>query len=168
MNGRFSDIRGAAVRARQRFPDHEVDVAYPVCLPVYELRLRLTVMTSHDLSTTARFILQLTNLRPTAPNEIGNLLGLSVDFVKTAVVELLSAELVTQQLDLRLAITGKGCTLLAKGGRSVRPGNIHVKVPFDPLVRRIADVGLDKLLDRNIVRNNADYIVPIGPKTTET
>ena len=156
--------RSAAVRARQRFPDHSVEVVYPVCLPIYELRLRMTVMTSHDLTTTARFILQLSNLRSMPPDEISKLLGLPSEFVKSAAVELLSGELIEQRVDLGLSITEKGREILAKGGRSIRPGNMHLRIPFDPLTRRSADIGLDRLLDRDVVRKNGDYIVPTSPK----
>ena len=70
-----SDFKSVSARAAQRFPDHKVDIAYAVCIPVYELRLKATVMSEHDLSTPARFILQLLSLKVTNPHEIGRLLG---------------------------------------------------------------------------------------------
>ena len=164
MTDRGNDIKSITARARQRFPDHKVDIAYPVCLPIYELRLRATVMSAHDLSTTARFILQLSSLNVIQPKEIARLLGLADNYVKNAAAELLSAELIEQRSDLGLAITKKGQEILHRGGRSIRPGNRHFAVPYDPLVRKVVDIRLDRLLDRDVVRKKGDYIVPVGPK----
>ena len=159
-----SDIKSVAARARHRFPDHKVDVAYPVCLPVYELRLRVTVMAGHDLSATARFILQLSGLNVTHPKEIGRLLSLPDEYVRRAAAELLSADLIEQGPDLGLSITEQGRQALQQGGRTFRPGNRHITVPYDPLVKKIVDIDRDQLLDRDVVRKNGDYIAPTGPR----
>lgn len=159
-----SEIRSVTARVGQRFPDHKVDIAYPVCLPVYELRLKAIVMSEHDLSTSARFILQLLSLNVTNPQEVGRLLGLSGAYVKSAAAELLSAELINQKPDLTLAITKQGEEILQRGGRSLKPGNRHFAVPYDPLIRKIVDIGLDRLLGRDLVRKNGAYILPTSPK----
>ena len=158
------DIKSVTARARQRFPDHKVDLAYPVCLPVYELRLRVTVMSGHDLSATARFILQLSGLNVTQPKEIGRLLSLPDEYVRRAAAELLSADLIEQRPDLGLSITKQGRQALQQGGRTFRPGNRHITIPYDPLVKRIVDIDRGQLLDRDVVRKNGDYIVPTGPR----
>ena len=80
-------------RVKRQFPDHRVDVAYSVCLPVYELRLRVTEMAEHALSTAARFVLQLANLEVIQPSEIGRVLGLQDSFVTSAAAELLGESL---------------------------------------------------------------------------
>ena len=159
-----SDINSVTARAGQRFPDHKVDIAYPVCLPIYELRLKATVMVEHDVSTSARFFLQLLGLNVTSPQEIGRLLGLTDDYVRSVAAELLSAELVKQKIDLTLSITEQGEEILRRGGRSIRPGNRHFAIPYDPLVRKVVDITLDRLLDREVVRKNGDYILPTSPK----
>ena len=159
-----SDIKSVIARAGQRFPDHTVDIAYQVCLPVYELRLKATVMADHDLSTPARFVLQLVGLNVIDSQEIGRLLGLPDAQVKGAAAELLGADLITQRPDLSLRITKQGEGILQRGGRSIRPGNRHFAVPFDPSVRKVVDIGLDRLLDREVLRKNGDYILPTGPK----
>ena len=159
-----SDINSVAARAGQRFPDHKVDMAYTVCLPIYELRLKATVMAEHEVSTSARFMLQLLGLNVTSPQEIGRLLGLTDAYVKSVAAELLSAELINQKTDLTLSITKQGEEILQRGGRSIRPGNRHFAIPYDPLVRRVVDIALDRLLDRDIVRKNGDYILPTSPK----
>lgn len=158
------DIKSVTARARQRFPDHKVDVAYPVCLAVYELRLRITVMSGHDLSTTARFILQLSGLDVTQPKEIGRLLSLPDEYVRRAAAELLSADLIEQMPDLGLSITKQGRQALQQGGRTFRPGNRHITVPYDPLVKKIVDIDRNQLLDRDVLLANGDYIVPTGPR----
>ena len=158
------DIKSVTARARQRFPDHKVDMAYPICLPIYELRLRVTVMASHDLTATARFILQLTGLSVTQPKEVGRLLSLPDDYVKRAAAELLSADLIEQRPNLGLSITVQGRQALQQGGRTLRPGNRHITVPYDPLTKKIVAIERDRLLDRNEVLKNGDYIVPTGPR----
>ena len=121
-------------------------------------------MSGHDLSTPARFILQLLSLNVTQPKEIGRLLSLPDDYVKGAAAELLSAELIEQRPDLRLSITKQGQEILQRGGRSIRPGNRHIAVPYDPLVRKVVDISLDRLLNRDVLRKNGAFIVPTGPK----
>ena len=56
------DQASIIARVKRRFPDYEIDLSFPVCLPVYELRLRLTVLAEHRLSSVARFVLQLVDL----------------------------------------------------------------------------------------------------------
>ena len=151
-------------RAKWKYPDHMVDAVFPVCLPVYELRIRVTEMAEHNLSTSARFILLLSNLSVTQPAEIGRLLGLSDDYVKSATVELLSDNLVVQRIDLGIEITDRGNEVLRAGGRSLRPRNRHPKVPYDYLTGRIIHINVDRLLDRDFVRKNGLFVVPAKPR----
>ena len=151
-------------RAKRRYPDHQVDAVFPVCLPVYELRIRVTEMMEHDLSTSARFILRLVNLSVTHPKEIGRLLGLSDDYVISAAVELLTANLVIQKPNLGLEITEIGSEVLNAGGRALRPRNRHPKVPYDYLTRRIIHIEVGQLLDRDSVRENGLFVVPAKPR----
>ena len=85
-----------ATRAKRRFPDHKVDVPFEVCLPVYEVRLKVTEIAEDDLSTPARFMLRLSDLGTTQPEDVGRLLGISQTYVAGAAVELLGQDLVTQ------------------------------------------------------------------------
>ena len=146
-------------RARRRYPDHRLDVSYPVCLPVYELRLRVTELREHELSTTARFILQLVNLGVRSPNEIGSIFGLSENYVAGAAVELLEADLVFQDSRSDIAMTNLGRKVLKDGGRWWKPRNWHVKVPYDPLTKRIADLDVEQLRDRELLRKEGHFIV---------
>ena len=66
------------------------------------LRLTLTVLAEHEISTAARYILRLAGLGPTPPTEFSRLLGLPEKFVAGAAAELLGGELVTQRPDLKL------------------------------------------------------------------
>ena len=85
-------------------------------------------------------------------------------YIKRAAAELLGADLITQKPDLSLSITRNGEEVLQRGGRSIRPGNRHFAVPYDPLIRKVVDISLDRLLDRDVVRKNGEYILPTGPK----
>ena len=104
------DIAIAMARARRRFPGWDVDACYPICWPVYIVRLTLTVLEEHEISTVARYILRLTGLEPRQPAELSRLLGLSQKFVAGAAAELIGGELAVQRPDLNLEITERGQT----------------------------------------------------------
>ena len=46
-----NELDEVAARAKRRFPDHKVDVPFRVCLPVYDLRLKVTEVAEDELST---------------------------------------------------------------------------------------------------------------------
>ena len=164
MNNPRNEINDVAARAKRRFPDHRVDCVFHVCLPVYELRLKVTEIVEDDLSTPARFVLHLSNLNVTQPAEIGKLLGISDQYVAGAAAELLGENLVAQWPDLRIGITDRGKQVLSDGGKTRRPRNKHFKVPYDPLVKKIMDIDLELLLDRDDVRKDGLFIAPTGPR----
>ena len=157
----YADV---VARAHRRFPDHKVDVAFPVCLPVYELRLRVVEMAEHELSASARFILQLSNLGVAQPSELGKLLGLTGRYVVEAAAELLNDGLVAQRPDLGIEITDKGREILRSGGRSLRPRNRHPRVPYDFLTKRIIDIDTKRLLEGTIARKEGLFVVPAKPR----
>lgn len=159
-----SEITATAARAGSRFTDHKVEIAYRVCLPVYEVRLRVIEMAEHSLSTTARFILQLVDLRVEQPSEIGRLLGLEHRYVVDAAAELLSGEFARQHPDLRLEITESGKEAVAKGGRALRPKNRHPQIAYDPLMKRVADVDTRELLSHREVQGDGQFVVQVGPR----
>ena len=164
MRLRDTEHSAVASRAKRRFPDHKLDVAYGVCLPIYELRLKVTEMAEHDLSTAARFILQLASLGIAQPAEIGKLLGLQDSYLSSAAAELLGESLAVQRPDNGLEVTDGGKELLMAGGRSLRPRNRHPRVPYDPLTKAIADIDIERLLDRNAVRKEGLFVVPAKPR----
>ena len=151
-------------RAHRRFPDYKIDIAFQACLPVYEIRLRVVEMAEHELSTSARFILQLTNLGVSQPAEFGKLLGLSSRYVAEAAAELLNDGLVAQRPDLGLEITDMGREILRTGGRSLRPRNRHPRVPYDYLTKRIIDVETKRLLEGNVARKDGLFVIPAKPR----
>ena len=150
----------AVARAQRRFDGYKVDVAYPICWPVYSIRLTLTVMAEQELSTVARYILRLCGLDVSAPQEFGRLLGLPENFTVSAAAELLGAELVVQQYDGKLAITDQGRQTLLNGGRSWRPRREHIRTPYDPLTRKVLDMSVTGLLHRDLVKKNGTFVVP--------
>ena len=165
MSNSRNELVDVVARAKRRFPDHRLDGdAFPVCLPVYELRIKVTEVAEDDLSTPARFALQLSNLNITQPTEIGRLLGLSDTYVAGAATELLNGNLVVQWPDRGIRITDYGKQVLGAGGKTRRPRNRHIKVPYDPLTKRIIDVDIGLLLDRDFVRKNGLFVAPTNPR----
>ena len=160
MDSRRHEMTVAVARAQRRFEGYKVDVAYPICWPVYSIRLTMTVMAEQELSTVARYILQLSNSGVSAPLEFGRLLGLPDNFTVSAAAELLGAELVVQQYDGQLAITDHGRQTLLNGGRSWQPRREHMRIPFDPLTRRVLDISVRGLLHSDLVRKNGTFVVP--------
>ena len=159
-----SELGTAAARAKRRFPDHRLDVVYRVCLPVYEVVLKVTEMAESELSTTARFVLQLTNLGVGQAVEIGRLMGLNSGDVVTAAAELLGGNLVAQGPDREMDITEEGRRILANGGRALRPRNRHPRVAYDPVAKRVIYMEIEKLLAREDVRKRGAFVVPTGPR----
>lgn len=158
------EIATAMARAKRRFPGYEVDACYSICWPVYAVRLTLTVLAEHEISTAARFILRLAGLGPTPPAEFGRLLGLPERFVAGAAAELLAGELSAQRPDLHLEITGKGKEVLANGGRAWSPRREYMQVPFDPLTRRVLDIDANGLLYLDTVQKEGLFVLPAGDK----
>ena len=159
-----NELDEVAARAKRRFPDHKVDIPFHVCLPVYELRLKATEITEDDLSTPARFILQLSNLNVTQPAEISRLLGLPPNYVASAAAELLGENLVAQSPLLSIGITDAGRKVLRDGGKTLRPRNTHFRIPYDPLTKRIFDIDVEELSDRDDVRKNGLFVLPTKPR----
>ena len=164
MNNTENEIVAVSARVKRRFPDHILDIAFPACLPVYEVSLTITTMVEDRLSTTARFVLRLLNGGITHPEEIGKLLGLPISYVAAAASELLGKELAVQRPDLKMELTVLGKTCLADGGISLRPRNLTLNVPYDALTKRILDINTDLLLDRDVVRKQGLFIVRAKPR----
>ncbi len=164
MNTTHDELSDVAARAKRRFPDHKVDVPFRVCLPVYELRLKVTEIAEDNLSTPARYVLRLSNLKVTQPAEIGRMLGMSQNYVASAAAELLGENLVTQSPGAGIGITDPGRQVLRNRGRTMRPRNKHIRVPYDPLTRRILDMDVQQLLDRDEVRKDGLFIPSTSPR----
>lgn len=164
MSGVESEVGAAVVRARRQFGDHHLDVAYRVCLPVYEVTLRVTEMAESDLSTTARFALQIVRIDVASPEEIGRLMGLEPHDIASAAAELLAANLVVQRADREIEITEEGKRVLRDGGRTFRPRHRHPKVPYDAVTRSILNIDIERLRHRDEVRKNGLFVAPVGPR----
>ena len=164
MTKQRDEIAAAMGRAKRRFPGYEADACYPVCWPVYAVRLTLTVLAEHEISTVARYILRLVGSEPRQPAELGRLLGLPDKFVAGAAAELLGGELAAQRPDLHLEITGKGREVLANGGRSWSPQREYMHVPFDPITRQVLDIDTRVLLYSDNVQKDGLFALPAGDK----
>lgn len=165
MTSHRNDLFDIAARAKRRYPDHRMDGGpFQVCLPVYELRLKVTEVAESELSTPARFVLQLASLGIAQPDEIAKLLGLTDIYVAGAAAELLAGDLVSQGPDRSIQLTERGEQVLGTGGKIWRPRNGHIKVSYDPLTKRVIDLDPTQLLDRDIVRKDGLFVVPTKPQ----
>ena len=164
MAGFEGEIGAAVLRAKRQFPDHRPEVAYRVCLPVYELTLKVTEMAAGDLSTIARFVLQLAQAGIAATEEIGRLMGVDAGDVVSAAAELLAANLIVQRGDGGMEVTEDGRSVLRDGGRTLRPRNRYPKVPYDAATRNIVNMDIGRLLNREGVRKRGLFVAPVGPR----
>ena len=164
MSNSRNDLVSVTSRAKRRFPDYTLDNVYPVCVPIYELRLLVTTLSEDSLSTPARFILRLVNAGVGHPDEISRNLGLSSAYVAEAASELLGNELAVQGMDNSLNLTDAGIQCLRDGGSTLRPRKLSLSVPFDPLTKRVLDMSTDILLDRDVVRKNGMFVIPVNPR----
>ncbi len=155
-----------AARSRREFPGHRVDSIYPVCWPVYRVRLTVTAMAQIELATTARYILRLVNLGPVGATELARLMGLPEKYILGAAADLLRDDLLTQRpADLRIAITDKGKQAIADDGKVISPQTKPLEIPFDPLTRKIVDLDTGDLLHRDRISADGLYLVQyIGAK----
>ena len=149
-----------AARAKRQFPDHQIASVYPVCWPVYRLRLSLVVLARHELSAIAGTVLQMVNLRVTQPTEVSRLMGLSDTYMAAGAAELLQAGLLAQNAQRSLEITSGGKQALIDGGEARRPQRRALLVPYDALTRRVLDVDVDELRERDYVGKNGLFVLP--------
>lgn len=164
MSKSRNDLVSVTSRAKRRFPDYTLDNVYPVCVPIYELRLLVTTLSEDSLSTPARFVLRLVDAGVGHPDEISRNLGLSEAFVAESASELLGDELAVQGIDNSLNLTDAGKQCLRDGGSTLRPRKLSLRVPFDPLTKRVLDMSTDILLDRDVVRKNGMFVIPVNPR----
>ena len=155
-----------AVRARREFPGHRVDAIYPVCWPVYRVRLTVTTMAQVELATTAHYILRLVDLGPVAATELARQMGLPEKYILGAAADMLRDDLLTQRpADLRIAITDKGKQAIADDGKAISPQTKPMEIPFDPLTRKVVDLDTGDLLHRDRISSDGLYLVQyVGAK----
>ena len=158
------ELAAARARARSQFPDHEVDVAFPVCLPVYETKLRVLEMERSRLTAPALYVLRAAEAGLESPCEIAAFLGIADSEVVVVAAELLNAGLIVQVANGSVDVTENGKKVLREGGASLRPRKRYPRVPYDPLTKRIVGVPLEDLISREEVRREGLFIPPIGPK----
>ena len=155
------DQRGLIkTRAQRRYPDYQIVSVYPVCWPVFRLRLSAIVLAQHKLSATAGIVLRLSNLGVRQPAEFCRMMGLPAKYLVGAAAELLEAGLVAQRPDLGLEITSQGKQAVNDGGQSSRPQPRPLVVPYDPLTKRVLDMDIAELKDRDYVGKNALFVIP--------
>ena len=149
-----------AARAKRQFPDHQIITVYPVCWPVYRLRLSMVVLARRDVSAIAGVALQLVNLGVKQPSEVSRHMGLSDRYMAAGAAELLEAGLLTQTTDRSLEITSQGKQALEDGGQSRRPLRRALPVPYDALARKVLDMDVAELRDRDYVGKNGLFVLP--------
>ena len=155
------DQRGLIrARAQRRYQDYQIVSLYPVCWPVFRLRLSAVVLARHKLSATAGIVLRLSNMGVRQPAEFCRMMGLPAKYLVGSAAELLEAGLVAQRPDLGLAITPQGKQAVNDGGQSSRPQPRPLVVPYDPLTKRVLDIDIADLKDRDYVGKNALFVIP--------
>ena len=147
-------------RANRQFPDHQVVSVYPVCWPVYRLRLSLVVLAPHELSAIASTVLQLVNLGVVQLAEVSRNMGLNDRYMAAGAAELLQSGLLAQTTDRSLEITSHGKQFLDGGSGSRRPQRKALPIPYDALTRRVLDMDVDELRDRDYVGKNGLFVLP--------
>ena len=149
-----------AARAKRQFPDHQIITVYPACWPVYRLRLSMVVLARREVSAIAAVVLQLVNLGVKQPSEVSRHMGLSDRYMAAGAAELLEAGLLAQTADRSLDITSQGKQALDDGGHSRRPQRRALPVPYDALTRRVLDMDVAELRDRDYVGKNGLFVLP--------
>ena len=149
-----------AARASRQFPDHQIITVYPVCWPVYRLRLSMVVLARREVSAIAGVVLQLVNLGVKQPSEVSRHMGLSDRYMAAGAAELLEAGLLAQTADRSLEITSQGKQALDDGGQSRRPQRRALPVPYDALTRRVLDMDVAELRDRDYVGKHGLFVLP--------
>ena len=159
MKGSRSPIDAIASRARLRFQNHRLDAVYPVCWPAYRIRLTVTVLEESELAATSHYILKFLNIGVGEPTELGRMLGLPDNYIAGAAAELLRSGLVSQGPNRRLAITEEGIQTLKNKGQAMSPKTRQIEVPFDPLTRKVLDIDVRDLLNRDAVLKGGLFLV---------
>ena len=159
MNDSRSPIDIIASRARRWFPNFTLDAVYPVCWPVYRVRLTVTVLEQSELATSSHFILKFLNVGVAEPVELARMLGLPDNYIAAAAAELLRGELVSQGPDRRLTITEEGIQTLKNKGQALSPKTRQIEVPFDPLTRKVLDIDVRGLLGQDAVLKGGFFLI---------
>ena len=157
-----NEIAITKARAKRRFPGYQVDVAYPIGWPVYDVRLALTVLAQQKISAVARYILRLAGLGAAEPAEFSRLLGLPDKFVVRAAAELVNGEpeLLRQRTDRKLEITDEGRKALKNGSISWSPQREYMHIPFDPFTRQVLDIDTRDLISSDETQKNGTFVIP--------
>ena len=121
-------------------------------------------MAESELSTTARFVLQVAQAGVGTVEEVGRLMGLEDDDLIGPAAELLAANLISQRRDGALEVTDDGRRILRDGGRTLTPRNRHPRVPYDALTKRLLNMDINRLRRREDVRKQGLFVGPVGPR----
>ncbi len=159
VNASRSPIDIVSGRARRQFPNHKLDAVYPVCWPVYRVRLTVTVLAQSELAAVSHYILKLVNIGIDQPTELGRMLGLPDNYIAGAAAELLRSGLANQGPVLRLAVTEKGAQTLSDNGRTTIPQTKQLEIPFDPITRKLLDISVRELLNQDAVQKDGLFVV---------
>ena len=146
-----SEYELTASLAQNRHPDFQLDAVYLACWPTYRIRLAASVMQKRTISSVAHHVLRLVGNGVRELDELVKLLCLPESYIVGAAAELLRAVLVEQGADLRLSLTPKGKDAIRDKGMVKLLRTVPITVPFDPLTRKVSDIGVDKLIHPTVV-----------------
>lgn len=155
------------------FRDHTCERYFLALLPLYRVRLVLSVLERQSLSIFAQFILRAIGLEIDTPSDIARALGLDEDILTEFAVELLRADMITQSAPdaggkRRLALTALGRERAADGIISV-PRRRHEEFHLDTVTGALGVVDSSAINVDEAMRRGT-YILPsvISKPTAET
>ena len=153
--------------ARSRYPRYDINSAFPVCWPVYQLRLGLTVSIRKRLSTAQRFCLQLLEQSRAPATQIAEWMGLPNNYVQDMLGTLAGQNLVTLSTFPCVDITPEGQRVLQQEGHTIQVQTRRMTVSYDPLCRRILQEE-PSLSTRSESEKAPEFLLPTEKMTKPT
>ena len=147
-------------KALAQFTGCKVAFVYQMCWPAFILNVDVAVLTAHDVTATAFFILRLANQGVTQIRELSFLLGLPDNMVLLPVAELAGDGLLERIGGESFRITSEGRKLIEQAGHTMQPQTKTLQVPYNPITRTIIDSDITNLTDIAAVRKEGFFVIP--------
>ncbi len=152
--------------ARYRFPENYIHSAFPVCWPVYQLRLGLAVNIRTRLSTAELFCLRLLDQSGASAAKIAEWMGLPNIYVHDMLANLAKQNLVTLSTSPLVDITPNGRSALQRAGQIIQNQARRITIYFDPLCCRILPDAPNPL-KRSEAEKAPEFLLPTENNVTK-
>lgn len=145
------------------FRDHTCERYVPALLPLYRVRVVLSVLKRQSLSIFAQFIVRAIGLEIDTPSAIARALGLDEDILTEFAVELLRADMISQSAPdaegkRHLTLTALGRERAAEGTISV-PRRHHEEFHLDTVTGALGSVD-PAAVNEDEAKRRGTYILP--------